>query len=135
MINKVILLGNLGKEPDFKTGSNGNNVCNFSLATTSSRKVGDEWKEETEWHTCVCFGKTADNVMKYLTKGSKVYIEGKLKTDKYTDKNGVEKYATKIIINEIKFLSKVNKDQSEELQQAPTMQQAETLNYDDDIPF
>lgn len=135
MINKVILLGNLGKDPDNRTTAGGMQVASFSVATTSSRKINDKWETETEWHNVTVFGKMAENCIKYLAKGSKVFIEGKLKTDKYPDKNGVEKYSTKIIANEVKFLTK--KEQSEQLQYDNVEMKNNPVSAidEDDIPF
>jgi single-strand DNA-binding protein len=113
-VNKVILLGRVGRDPE------GNDkVAKFSLATSERRKDSNgQPVENTEWHNIVCFGKTAENVLNYVRKGSEVYIEGRLQTDKYADKNGVEKYTTKIIANTIQFLSKPQARQEMTHQQA-----------------
>jgi single-strand DNA-binding protein len=101
MINKVILLGNLGRDPEH-TGK----VCKFSMATTSRKKDGDDWVDFTEWHRVVCFGKMADNAMKYMSKGSQCYVEGKMRTNKWEDKDGNTRYTTEVIADIIKFLGK-----------------------------
>jgi len=100
-VNKVILLGNLGKDPEIRTMNNGNEVALFSLATSESwkDKQSGERKEKTEWHRVVCYSKGLIGIIKqYVHKGSKLYIEGTLQTRKWTDKQGVEKYTTEIIM-------------------------------------
>jgi single-strand DNA-binding protein len=106
MINKVLLIGNLGSDPDVRYTQAGTAVCSISLATTEKIKAKDgTWNDQTEWHRCVVWGKLAENCEKYLQKGSKIYMEGRLQTRKWTDQNGTEKYTTEIIAREIKFLS------------------------------
>lgn len=138
MINKAILLGNVGKDPESKETKNGFKMVTFSVATTSKKKVNDEWQDETEWHNIATFGKLADVVERYVVKGMRVYIEGRIKTDKFDDKQGVTRYFTKVIANEIKFLSKVEKLEQTEIPLAPEAQPATepaTTFDDDDIPF
>ena len=105
-INKVILVGNLGKDPELKTmGSSGKSLCNLSLATTRTYKDAQGNRQsETEWHNVVLFDKLAENAAKYLHKGSAVYLEGALKTHAYKDKNGVEKWQTNVIATGMQFL-------------------------------
>ena len=97
-VNKVILVGNLGGDPELKYTSNGNAICNFSLATTYVRKVDGEKEESTEWHRCVAFNRLAEICGEYLEKGKKAYIEGRLQTRKWEDKEGLTKYSTEVII-------------------------------------
>ncbi len=100
-VNKVILVGNLGNDPEVRYAANGNCITNVSLATSESYKdknTGQE-VEKTEWHRVVFFQKLAEIAGEYLRKGSQIYIEGKLKTTKYTDNNGVEKYSTDIVVD------------------------------------
>src|ERR1700742_5053342 len=100
-VNKVILVGNLGKDPEVRRMTSGEPVVNLSLATSESwrDKASGERKEKTEWHRVVIFNKNlADVAEKYLRKGSKVYLEGSLQTRKWTDKDGVEKYSTEIVL-------------------------------------
>ncbi len=104
-INKVILVGNLGNDPDTKYTQGGMAVTRISLATTSVRKDKDgNSQERTEWHRVVFFGKLAEIAGEYLRKGSTVYVEGTLKYDKYTGQDGVEKYTTDIVANEMQML-------------------------------
>ncbi|CAL4043657.1 Single-stranded DNA-binding protein [Buchnera aphidicola (Takecallis arundicolens)] len=100
-INKVILIGNLGKNPEIRYMSNGNAVTNITLATSDSwkDKHTNSIKEKTEWHKIVLFGKLAEIANKFLYKGSQIYIEGSLQTRKWIDKSGVDRYTTEIIVN------------------------------------
>ena len=100
-VNKVILLGNLGQDPDIRTMQNGKKVCTFSLATSDSWKDKEtgEKKEKTEWHRVVVFNEGLIGVVEnYIKKGTKLYIEGAIKTRKWTDDSGTEKYTTEIVI-------------------------------------
>ena len=99
-VNKVILIGNLGKDPEVRTMQNGGKVANLSLATSESwrDKASGERKEKTEWHRVVIFGNLAEIAEKYLKKGSKVYVSGSLQTRKWTDQSGVEKYSTEVVL-------------------------------------
>ncbi len=104
MLNKVSLIGSLGQSPESRQLSNGTTVVNFSIATTEKWKDKDGVSQSsTEWHNIVIFDKLADVAAKYLKKGSKVYVEGKLKTDKW-EKEGHKFSATKIVVNELKML-------------------------------
>ena len=102
-VNKVTLLGNIGKDIDFKTTPDGNALAKFSLATQESFKQNDEWQQRTEWHNIEVWGKLAEFANKHLSKGSKIHLEGKIKTDSY-EKDGSTRYITKIIANEIILL-------------------------------
>jgi len=105
-VNKVILVGNLGKDPETKYMPSGDCVCNFTIATTDSwkDKTSNEKVEKTEWHNIVMYRRLAEVAGEYLRKGSQVYIEGKLKTRKYQDKQGVERYITEIGAREMQML-------------------------------
>ncbi|MBX4180768.1 single-stranded DNA-binding protein [Sodalis sp. CWE] len=100
-INKVILVGNLGRDPEVRHIPNGNAVANISVATSESwrDKQTGETKEKTEWHRVVIFGKLAEVAKEYLHKGSQIYIEGSLQTRKWKDQNGLERYITEVIVN------------------------------------
>ncbi|PHY00338.1 MAG: single-stranded DNA-binding protein [Rhodospirillaceae bacterium] len=99
-VNKVILIGNLGKDPEVRTMQNGNKVANLSLATSESwkDKSTGERKEKTEWHRVVIFGSLADIAEKYLKKGSKVYVSGSLQTRKWQNKEGQDQYSTEVVL-------------------------------------
>ena len=99
-LNKVMLIGNLGKDPEVRYMPSGNAVANITIATSESwtDKSSGEKKEKTEWHRVVFFGKLAEIVEKYLHKGSKIYVEGKLKTRKWTNKEGQDVYTTEVVV-------------------------------------
>lgn len=104
-VNKVILVGNLGRDPELRYTAEGSAICNLSLATTSQWKdKSGERREETEWHRVSMFGRLAEIAGQYLKKGRSVYIEGRLRTRKYTDSNGVEKYSTEIVADQMQML-------------------------------
>jgi single-strand DNA-binding protein len=104
-VNKVILLGRLGKDPEVRYTSQQFPICNFSLATSERRKdQSGEWKDATEWHNIVVLGKSAENCHKYIKKGSEVYIEGKIQTRKWQDKEGKDRYTTEILAGTVQFL-------------------------------
>jgi single-strand DNA-binding protein len=106
-INKSILLGNVGKDPDIRTTQGGAIIANFSIATEDKRKDAQgNWQAETEWHNCVAFKRTAEIVRDYVRKGSKVYVEGKGVTESWDDKQtGAKRYAHKIVVFELILLS------------------------------
>ena len=104
-VNKVILVGNLGRDPETRQLPSGETVANITLATTESWKDKSGNKQEkTEWHRVAFYGRIAEIVSEYLKKGSQVYVEGRLQTRKWTDKTGQEKYTTEVIANEMKML-------------------------------
>ena len=104
-VNKVILIGNLGRDPETRYTTGGDAVTNLNIATTETWKdKSGEKQEKTEWHRVVLFGRQAEVAGEYLKKGRPVYIEGRLQTRKYTDKDGVEKYATEIVADRMQLL-------------------------------
>lgn len=118
-VNKVTLIGNLGKDPEVRYVPNGNAVCNVTIATTRKWKNKDsgERQEETEWHRVVFYDRLAEIAGEYLKKGRSVYVEGRLKTRKWTDKDGVEKYTTEIIAEQMQLLG--GREDGEQQRQAP----------------
>ena len=110
MINKVILVGNLGKDPEIRDISEGVKVAQFSLATNERYrdKNSGEWKDKTEWHNITCWRYLAENAERNLRKGSLAYIEGKLSTRKYQDKDGIERYTTDVVAVVLKSLDRRN---------------------------
>ncbi|MEY9138588.1 single-strand DNA-binding protein [Bradyrhizobium diazoefficiens] len=106
-VNKVILVGNLGKDPEVKNLQGGKSVANFSIATSETWKDRDgERQEKTEWHNCQVWGENLIKVVdKYLSKGDKVYVEGKIQTRKWEDQDGKDRYSTEIVVYELKMLS------------------------------
>lgn len=143
-VNKVILVGNLGRDPEVRHLPSGDAVVNISIATTDKwkDKQTGEAKEITEWHKVNFFGKLAEIVGQYLKKGSTIYIEGSIHTRKYTDKDGAEKYSTEIKGTSMQMLGGKNEGQSqpekrqERSKAAPTQNQADS-GFDDmgDCPF
>jgi len=105
-VNKVIIIGNLGKDPEVRYAPSGSAICSITVATSRQwkDKTSGERQEETEWHRITFFDRMAEIAGEYLKKGRPVYVEGRLKTRKYTDKDGVEKYATDIIATEMQLL-------------------------------
>jgi len=129
-VNKFIGIGNLGRDPEMRFMPDGKAVCNFSIAISEKYKdKSGEAKEVTEWVNVAFFGKLAEIAGEYLKKGSKVYVEGKLKTEKYS-KDGIERYTTKIIGEKMEMLSSKS-----EGTRAPTESREEAFTADDDIPF
>lgn len=108
-LNKVTLIGNVGKEPEVRVSAAGLNVCSFSLATTEYWYKDGVKEEKTEWHRLVAFGKTAETLGKWLTKGKQIYVEGKLSTRSY-ESNGEKRYITEVIVNDFQFLGGNKKD-------------------------
>jgi len=132
-VNKVIVVGNLGADPETRYMPSGDAVCNFSVATTDKwkDKQSGEWKEATTWHRISAFGKLAEICGQYLKKGSQIYCEGKLQTRKFTDAAGVEKYSTEIRLDSMQMLGGKPGD-AVQSQPAPAKDLA---NMDDDVPF
>jgi single-strand DNA-binding protein len=142
-INKVIIVGNLGKDPEVSYVPSGAAVAKFSVATSETwkDKTTGEKKERTEWHRIVAWDKLGEICGKYLSKGRQVYIEGKLQTHSYDDKEGVKRYVTEIIAQEVQFLGG-NRDSSDSGRSSGGPAQRESAGGgrgpaagDDDIPF
>lgn len=159
-VNKVILLGRLGQDPEIRYMQDGSAVANISVATSETwrDKSTGEQKEKSEWHRVVIFGKLAEIAGEYLKKGSQVYFEGKLQTRKWTDKDGVERYTTEIAIPPVGGVmqmldgkkqedapagnnqqqsgwGKPHQSQAPRQQQKPPAQNDPPIDFDDDIPF
>ncbi len=109
-VNKVIIVGNLGKDPEVRYMPSGSAICTVTVATSRQwkDKTSGEKQEETEWHRITFFERMAEIAGEYLKKGSSVYVEGRLKTRKYTDKDGVEKYSTEIVASDMQLLGSRN---------------------------
>ena len=140
-INKVILIGNLGDDPQVKTFEGGGSLANVSIATSESwkDKTTGEKQERTEWHRVVFNNRLAEIAGEYLKKGSKVYIEGKLRTRKWQDANGADKYTTEILAFEMQMLGGKQEGNEQAQQSAPNQPQPQPQqdnnSFDDDIPF
>ncbi len=133
-INKVILIGSIGKDPETRYAANGNAITNLSLATSEQwqDKNTGEKQERTEWHRVSMFGRLAEIAAEYLKKGSKVYIEGKLQTRKWQDKDGRDCYTTEIVASEMQMMDGRTQDQPAQPAPQPAPQQPD---FDDNIPF
>jgi single-strand DNA-binding protein len=104
-VNKAILVGNLGQDPELRTTGGGTPVVNLRLATTDRRKDREgKWTDYTEWHTVSAFGRTAENVHRFCKKGKQLYVEGKIQTRKWQDRDGRDRYSTEIVADHIRFL-------------------------------
>lgn len=150
-VNKVILVGNLGRDPEVRTMQDGNPVVNLSVATSESwrDKTSGERREKTEWHRVVIFNdRLADVAQKYLRKGSKVYLEGQLQTRKWTDQSGVEKYTTEVVLQRYRGELTMLDGRSDSgggayesggdfgaPSSAPATTAASSADLDDEIPF
>lgn len=162
-INKCIILGRVGNDPEIRYSASGSAIANLSVATSEqwSDKATGEKKEQTEWHRVVIFGKLAEVAGEYLRKGSQVYVEGKLRTRKWTDQSGVEKYTTEIVLQPMNGVMQMiggkssdnGNQQSQQRQQSGSNQQSgwgkhqqpsntqkppanePPMDFDDDIPF
>ena len=146
MLNKVILIGRLGKDPEVRYMPNSEAVCNFSVATSESWKdQNGQRQERTEWHNITMYRKLAEIAGQYLKKGSQVYLEGKIQSRKYQGKDGIERTAYDIIVNEMKMLGGGNDGQQAQSAQngappaPPKAKQTAPVqpreDIDDDIPF
>ncbi len=136
-INKVILLGNLGADPEIRYTAGGDVVATISVATSSSwnDKQSGEKREKTEWHRVVFFRRLAEVVGEYLKKGSSIYVEGQLQTNSYEDKNtGEKKFSTQIVAREMQMLGSRNSMDGQQ-DSSPEMQSQEPPVFDDEIPF
>lgn len=134
-VNKVILLGRIGLQPEMKTLENGNKVCNFSLATSESYKDSQGQKQErTEWHNIVLWGKLAELANTYLSKGREVYIEGKIQTRKWQDQSGNDRYTTDIVGTNMSFVGGKN---DSTVSSTPNIESNgnSNNNEDDNLPF
>ena len=142
MVNKVTLIGRVGKDPEFRATQSGTSVAKFTVAT-SRRWLGKdgEWQEETEWHRIVTFGKRAESVNKNISKGRLVYIEGRLHYDSYTDKDGIKKYTTDIFGEYVRGLDKKDSAQSGGFNNDGPNYEKQAANSsfvddtEDDVPF
>ena len=138
-LNKAMIIGNLGVDPEVRYTQSGTAVCNLRIATHERWTSKDgEPGERTEWHNVVVFGKTAENCGNYLSKGRAVYIEGRLQTRKWEDKDGQDRYTTEIVANTVQFLG--GRDDLSAGERAPTNEGGTSGGFDqsfgdDDIPF
>ena len=141
-LNKVMLIGNVGQDPELRYTPDGNPVANFSIAVNRRRRVGEEYKDETEWFNIVCFSRTAENVNQYLTKGQKVYVEGRFQSSEYVGQDGNQRKSFEVIANEVIFLSTRSETESSNQNNVQSVQSNEkvetsvdTEDEDKDLPW
>ena len=143
-VNKAIILGSLGQDPDIRYTAGGAAVANISIATNEQwkDKESGEMQERTEWHRVVFFGRLAEIVGEYLRKGSQVYVEGRIQTRKWQDKEGKDRYTTEIVANEMQMLGSKSGGTTASFDQSPqqsapaaSSEKSSTDDFDDDIPF
>jgi single-strand DNA-binding protein len=140
-VNKVILIGNVGRDPEIRYTSGGDAIANLSVATTErwKDKASGEMQEKTEWHRLSVFGRKAEVIGEYVKKGSSLYVEGRLQTRKWTDKDGNDKYTTEIVVDNFQFIGKA--PAQDDAPAAPARGQRSSpaqrsvADMDDDIPF
>jgi len=137
MINKVILIGNLGADPEIRFTANGGAVANMRLATTETWTKDGQKQERTEWHRIVAFGRLAEICRDYLNKGSRIYIEGKIQTRSWEDQGGNKRYTTEIVAREMKMLSPKVQGGGQQVSYDEVEPVSEPLGAptDDDVPF
>ena len=145
-LNKAMLIGHLGRDPETRYSQDGNQVTKFSVATSESwkDKSSGEKREQTEWHNCVCFGRTAEVAGQYLRKGAKVYVEGKIQTSSW-ESDGIKRYKTDIVVRDFQMLDSRRgngehgqhdspyDEPRQQARQAPPIDDDD--DFDDDIPF
>jgi single-strand DNA-binding protein len=138
-INRVILIGRVGQDPVYRASNDAGGFTIFSIATSEKwkDKTSGEAKESTEWHSIVANGRLAEVVRDYVTKGSNIYVEGKMKTRKWTDKEGASRQTTEIVMTQLQLLdSKGASERGERTQQVAKQAQVDQVEFDDsDIPF
>lgn len=129
-INKVLLIGNVGRDPEIRNTNSGSTVANLSLATSErwKDKQTGELQERTEWHRLVAFGQLAAIIDTHVEKGAQIYVEGRLQTRKWEDADGNDRWTTEVVVNDMQMLGRREKSPTEE-----SMERA--ANFDDDIPF
>jgi len=139
-LNKIMLIGNVGQDPELRYTPDGNPVANFSIAVNRRRRVGEDYKDETEWFNIVCFSRTAENVNQYLTKGQKVYVEGRFQSSEYVGQDGNQRKSYEVIANEVTFLSTRSEAESinpnnTQNQEKPESKPVDSDDEDKDLPW
>lgn len=137
-VNKAIIVGNLGRDPEIRYTQGGSPVCQLSVATTRAyTNKNNDRVEETEWHRIVVWGKSAEHCNNYLSKGRQVYVEGRIQTRSYEDKEGIKRYSTEIVADTVQFLGGRGQGAQDSPSQfsAPNDAGGGNLGADDDIPF
>ena len=127
-LNKIMLIGNLGQDPELRYTPDGNPVANFSIAVTYRRRVNEEMQDETEWFNVSCFNRTAENVNQYLTKGQKVYVEGRFQSREYVGQDGNQRKSFEVVASDVKFLNTKSEAESMGSKSLPNTETAESGN-------
>jgi single-strand DNA-binding protein len=125
-LNRAEIIGRLGQDPDIRYTQAGTAVANMSVATNHSVKRNDQWEDQTEWHKVVVWGKMAEACAEYLHKGSQAYISGRLQTRSWEDKEGVKRWATEIVAQDVIFLDSKGQGQKSDRPPAPPQEESET---------
>lgn len=138
-INRVFVVGNLGRDPEIRVANSGTSIGSLSVATVESRKSqSGAWEDQTEWHRVTVFGKAAEFLRDYARKGTKISVEGRLQTRKWQDKEGKDQYTTEIVANDVQIMDRPSGDRQERSapQSQPSAPAAQNgADFDDDIPF
>ncbi len=137
-VNKVILLGRLGADPELRYTQSGQAVCTFNMATSESWGTGDDRQERTEWHRIVVWGRKGEVSAEYLSKGREVFLEGRLQTRKWQDRNGQDRYTTEIVARDVQFIGGARGGGQRSSNEPPPPEEdfgGGMNDKDDDIPF
>ena len=140
-LNRVTLIGRAGSNPDYRTTVNGNTLARFSLATSRGwRDKAGDWKEETQWHRIIAWGPDADRIDKHLTKGNLIYIEGRLQTREWTDRQGAKRETTEVVTERIAFVAGTKRrpesaDSAPIHPSEPDITSQPATEFEDDLPF
>lgn len=142
-INHVMVVGNLGRDPEIRVSQSGTSIGSLSVATVESRKGQNGWEDHTEWHRVTVFGKGAEFLRDYAKKGTKISVMGRLQTRKWQDKEGKDQYTTEIVANEVQIMDRPNNGDRQERQASDNQTYQKTSHpqdekgaeFDDDIPF
>jgi single-strand DNA-binding protein len=134
-MNKSIIVGRLGRDPEVRTTQSGIAVCNLAVATDDREKKGGEWVKVTDWHQVVCFGNDAEFAGKYLVKGSSVAVEGKAKRRKYTDKTGAERESFEIVADRVEAVGSRPAEQGAAPRPAQSARASAGADFSDEVPF
>lgn len=140
-VNKVILIGNLGQDPEVRSTAGGTQVASLRIATSERRKdKSGEWADHTEWHSVVAFGRTAENIGRYCKKGKQIFVEGRLQTRKWQDKEGNDRWSTEVVADNVRFLGGGegkggSKHRTERVGGGGGDYGGDMPHQDDDIPF
>jgi len=137
MLNKVMLIGSLGADPELRQTSSGQSVCEMRIATNESwfDKAANERKDRTEWHRLIIWGKVGENCAKYLSKGKRVYVEGRIQTREWEDKDGNKRWTTEIVANNVQFLSSKGEGGAQRSSGGGTSSGGGSSFDDGEIPF